>query len=253
MKLTIITITYNAEKFILPTIRSIIAQVNFSDIEYLIIDGVSNDKTIQIVQDNVPFAKIHSEKDNGIYDAMNKGMHLAKGKYIWFMNAGDEISESNCIEKLFSIMKDEPDVIYGETIIIDSKRKKIGLRSQVTPHVLINNINWKDFKYGMLICHQSFIVKKDVAPNFIENNLSADIDWEIKCLKKANSVVKYSGILSNYLLGGVSNQKHLKSLLDRYVVLQNHFGIFQNFLNHILILLRFLLKKVKIISFTFNL
>lgn len=78
----------------------------------------------------------------------------------------------------------------------------------------------------MLVCHQSFIVRREIAPFYILNNLSADIDWEINCLKNSNLNLEYPGILSKYLEGGVSHKQIFKSWKDRYKVLQIHFGVF---------------------------
>ncbi|MGL4629819.1 MAG: glycosyltransferase family 2 protein [Leadbetterella sp.] len=236
--ISIITITYNAQKFLERTISSIQNQSQ-KDFEYILVDGNSEDGTMDIVKKNLElFDLVISEKDRGIYDAMNKGLRLAKGKYIWFMNAGDIIKENDAIEKIQKIARTNPDVIYSDTLMLDKEYKPVGLRTQVTPHKFPKIMSWKGFKYGMLICHQSFIAKREITDFYDIDNLSADIDWEIECLKKAKSIVKYDGILSSYLEGGVSQKQHRKSLVDRYKVLQKHFGFVPNFFNHIYIFTR---------------
>lgn len=236
--ISIITITYNAEAFLERTINSIKKQPS-NEFEYILIDGKSSDKTMDIVEQNKGiFSVIISEKDNGLYDAMNKGLELAKGKYVWFMNAGDEIAEENAIEKINLLYLQNADVIYSDTIVVDSKSKYIGLRTEVTKHKLPKILTWKMYNKGMLVCHQSFVVKKSIAPFYISKNLSADIDWCIQCLKKSKKTMFYDGILSKYLEGGVSQQLLFKGWKDRYMVLQKHFGFLPNFFNHILIVFR---------------
>jgi glycosyltransferase involved in cell wall biosynthesis len=237
--LTIITITYNAEEFIGRTIASINQQV-FKDFEYLLIDGNSKDKTLEIVNTHAHlFNKVVSEPDKGLYDAMNKGLRNATGDYVWFINAGDEITAPNITEELFQlIQKENPDVIYGETFFTSSSGEKLGKRSDLTPHELPEDLTWEKMRLGMLVCHQSFIVRRKIAPSYIEDNLSADIDWEIRSLKASTKTVRFCGILSNYLIGGISNQQLKKSLFDRFLVLKNHFGLIRTLAAHGQILIR---------------
>lgn len=236
--ISIITITYNAQEFLERTIQSVRNQT-LRDFEYILIDGGSKDGTMAIVEANKDlFAVIVSEKDEGLYDAMNKGLKKATGEYVWFMNAGDEIAEFDAIEKLKMLILKNPDVIYADTFMVDDSGKMIGLRTEITPHKIPQNLTWNDYKMGMLICHQSFIAKKSIAPPYIENNLSADIDWEIKCLKASKSNMPYPGILAKYLEGGTSHQQLFKSWKDRYRVLRTHFGFFPNLWNHFRIILR---------------
>jgi glycosyltransferase involved in cell wall biosynthesis len=242
--LSIITITYNAEEFLERTILSILKQSNQA-FEYLIIDGKSTDSTLSIVENyRSRVDALVSEPDKGLYDAMNRGLKQATGKYIWYLNAGDEIADANTIDRLFTILKNNPDIVYSDTYMVDEKGKVLGLRSEILPHKVPEKLTWQKFNLGMLICHQSFIVKRALAPNYIENNLSADIDWEIKCLKLAKRVEQFSGVLSRYLVGGLSSQKHLQSLKDRYRVLKYHFGFIPNAISHVRIVLRGLLRKL---------
>jgi glycosyltransferase involved in cell wall biosynthesis len=236
--ISIITITYNAQDFLERTMNSIRNQT-CSDFEYILIDGGSKDKTMDLVKSNKDlFSVIISERDKGLYDAMNKGLQNAKGEYVWFMNAGDEIAEMDAIEKLKILSLNQPDIIYSDTILVNNAGDFVGLRSEVLPHKIPEKLTWEGYNKGMLVCHQSFIVKRTLAPKYIEDNLSADIDWEIKCLKLAKNVVAYGGILSKYLEGGASHQQLFKSWKDRYLVLKSHFGFFSNVWNHIRIVLR---------------
>lgn len=239
---SIITITYNAEKYIEKTIQSIINQTD-KDFEYIIIDGKSKDKTVEIAQRyRSEITQLISEPDKGLYDAMNKGLKLAKGRFVWFINAGDTISASTTLEKIKKGISPTTDLIYGETNFINEKGEILGIRSELTTHQLPTNLHWKQMKFGMLVCHQSFIANRAIAPNYEITNLSADLDWEISVLKQAKDCYFYPEIISNYLIGGISNQQLKKSLVDRFKVMVKHFGFFQTLLNHFYILVRGLLK-----------
>jgi glycosyltransferase involved in cell wall biosynthesis len=237
MKLSIITITYNAEAVIERTLKSIFSQTNL-DFEYIIIDGASKDNTLAIAK-SYGVKNIVTEPDKGIYDAMNKGLVLAKGDYIWFMNAGDQIADNEIVENLKKQLESKADVYYSDTIIVDENGNNLGLRSQLTPHKLPDYLTWQAFKYGMLVCHQSFIVKRSLAPQFLlDHHFSADIDWEIKCLKKSAKTIKIDTVLAKYLIGGFSVKNLKASLIDRFLILKVHFGLFQTIFCHFGILFR---------------
>jgi glycosyltransferase involved in cell wall biosynthesis len=241
--LTIITVTYNAGLFVGRTLES--AQhalekiVDKSSVEYLIIDGKSSDETLSIAkQYKTLVSKVISEKDNGLYDAMNKGIKISSGRYLWFLNAGDEIADENALVRLFKELESGGDVYYSDAIIVRDTGEQVGLRSEVTPHLLPRNLKWQDFALGMKVCHQAFIAKKEIAPLYHTDNLSADIDWEISCLKSSKSTHYLPFTLCKYLLGGLSTQNHRRSLVDRFFVLRKHFGTIPTVFNHIKILWR---------------
>ena len=121
--ITIITICYNAQSTISRTLESIQAQT-YIDLEYLVIDGASRDATLELVSRLAPRARVFSERDQGIYDAMNKGLKHATGDYVWYINAGDALPSPTTVEELVSeAFADgrEPDVIYGDTRLIDAE------------------------------------------------------------------------------------------------------------------------------------
>ena len=238
MLISIITITYNAEQFLERTIQSILAQTD-QDFEYIIVDGKSKDGTLGIASTyKNRVNQLISEPDKGLYDAMNKGLKLAKGDFVWFMNAGDEINDNQAVEKIYQAISDKIDVLYGDTFFVDDDGNIQGLRSEITPHGLPKDLKWQDMKLGMLVCHQAFIARKSIAPFYMKNNLSADIDWEIECLKRANKVQYLDFVVAKYLTGGVSNQQLKRSLLDRYEVLKKHFGVVGAIIAHVQILWR---------------
>jgi glycosyltransferase involved in cell wall biosynthesis len=230
--LTVVTICYNDIKGLRKTISSY--PLEFTNIEYIVIDGGSTDGSTEYLKSlRIRNLSWISESDNGIYDAMNKGIKISNGEYIIFMNSGDRFYSLGDFSKIINALKDgSPDILFGDTMMVDYNYKHLGLRSVITTRSLPNSLNFSSMKQGMLVCHQSFIVIKEIAPNYIEDNLSADIDWQIKSLKKATNVQRYNGIIAEYLVGGTSQQRHLKSLLDRFTVMKNHFGLFQTIYSH---------------------
>jgi len=243
--LTIITVTYNAERFLERTIQSILANgpgVAFSpaDVEYLIVDGGSQDSTLAIVRQYERYiGRWISEPDKGLYDAMNKGLRLATGDYVWFLNAGDEVYDSQTIPALLNQIRSGPaDVYYSDALFVDETGQALGLRSQITPHALPRNLTWRDMAMGMKVCHQAFIPRREIAPPYLTDNFSADVDWEIRCLKAAQKTVFLHFVLCKYLTGGLSVQRHRESLEDRFTVLAMHFGYPATVWNHAKILVR---------------
>jgi glycosyltransferase involved in cell wall biosynthesis len=238
MLISIITITYNAEQFLERTIQSILAQTD-QDFEYIIVDGKSKDGTLAIAEKyKSRVNKLISEPDNGLYDAMNKGLKNATGDFVWFMNAGDEINDKEVVARIVQSVTQQTDVLYGDTFFVDNDGNLQGLRSEITPHRLPKDLKWQDMKLGMLVCHQAFIARKSIAPLYMENNLSADIDWEIECLKRAKEVKYLDFVVAKYLTGGISNKQLKRSLLDRYEVLKKHFGFMGAISAHVQILFR---------------
>jgi glycosyltransferase involved in cell wall biosynthesis len=248
-KLSIITIVYNGESLIEGTMQSVLNQT-FTDYEYLIIEGASQDNTLTLVVEQArlfPHNTITwmSERDKGLYDAMNKGLAFAMGDFVLFLNAGDRLFESTTLEKIAAAITPTTDILYGETMLVDDNRNHISIRSDITVQKLPKNLTWQSMKLGMVVCHQSFLPARKLTPQYIEGNLAADIDWVIKCLKNAKNPTNTQLIVSEYLMGGVSKKRHQQSLKDRYIVLKTHFGMVDNFLNHIVITLRAAFFKIK--------
>jgi len=244
---SLITVTFNAERTLEATIKSILGQT-YSDTEFIIVDGKSTDGTVDIIKKyESGITKWISEPDQGLYDAMNKGMQLATGDYIWFMNAGDEIFTNDTLE-LISLQCSGQDIFYGEMMLIDAGGKEIGLRSRMTSQKLPAKLNWKSMRKGMAVGHQSFIIRKAVAPEFdISYHYSADIDWIIKCLRNSKTITNtgliLSKFLSNQVLGkfhaGGESKKHLyNSLKERFQIHRKHYGWFITILFHIFIILK---------------
>ena len=159
---SIITITFNAESTLRPTLESVAAQT-YKGYEYLIIDGASRDATVELARQYPCVSHIVSEPDRGLYDAMNKGIAAANGEYLIFLNAGDSLYAPDTLQKIADFIgENRPDIIYGETAIVDSERRFISMRRLKAPEKL----TWKSFRMGMLVCHQAFIARRRLAPPY---------------------------------------------------------------------------------------
>ena len=161
IKISLITICYNAESTLLPTLESV-ARQTYPHIEYIVVDGASRDNSLDLVRSICPEALITSEPDRGLYDAMNKGICRATGDYIWFLNAGDSLRGETTVQEVVEAIEQgsAPDIVYGDTMIVDEERKELGLRRLRPPH----NLRKKDFLRGMLVCHQAFVVARRIVP-----------------------------------------------------------------------------------------
>lgn len=244
-KFSIITITFNAEKTLETTIQSVISQT-YSHIEYILVDGASTDGTLKIAQKYAPH--IHhmvSEPDNGLYDAMNKGIELATGDYLCFLNAGDKLHKATTIEDAVERLQYRailPDIIYGETAIVDEKGTFMRMRRHSAPEEL----NWKSFKKGMLVCHQAFWVHKNIAEKVRFNTqyrYSADFDWCIRCMLLGERIFNTRLTLIDYLNEGISTRNRKESLKERYRIMCHFYGRFSTFMHHLYFVVRLVIKR----------
>jgi len=237
---SIITVVFNGEK-LLPGTAESVSQQTFGNCEYLIIDGASKDGTIDFIREletSMPNLRWISEKDHGLYDAMNKGLRLAKGDFVLFLNAGDHLHAPETLEKLAALVTPETGVLYGETQLVDENRQNAGSMSELSTRKLPQQLSWKDYHGGMLVVHQSFVARRSLAPEYRTDNLCADFDWCIEILKKSREN-RYAGIIiSNYLMGGMSKQRHQQSLIDRFKIMEKHFGLLPTVGSHVKIVFR---------------
>jgi len=229
--LSVITVVYNNVRDIERTMLSVLNQT-YAAVEYIVIDGKSTDGTLEVIERyRNKLAKLISEKDKGIYDAMNKGIAAAAGDYIIFMNSGDEFYANDTVARVFA-SADDADIYYGETEMMDDEGNNLGQRRHTAPE----NFTWRDFKYGMSISHQAIYIKLSlVEPYDPKYQLSADIDWILKAAKKAEKIVRVPGFVAKYLVGGMSKKKHRKSLLERFDIMKQHYGLLPTVFNHIVI------------------
>ena len=251
MKISIVTITYNAEKVLQRTLDSVRSQT-YKDIEHLIIDGASTDGTLDIVRSyelgvTSYEVRVVSEPDRGIYDAMNKGLRLATGDYIVFMNAGDTFHADRTLEQVAELAQKHitthqyPSVLYGDTNIVDSEGRFLRKRHLSVP----DHLTWRSFKQGMLVCHQAFYARLDIArdiPYDLQYRHSADVDWCIRVMKEAEQrhlpLVRVPGVVADFMDGGNTTQNHRASLRERFTVMRRHYGLLTTLAMHAWFLLR---------------
>lgn len=241
-KFSVITVCYNAEATIEDTIQSVISQT-YHHVEYIIVDGASKDRTMDIVNRyREHIAIIVSERDKGLYDAMNKGIGLATGDYLCFLNAGDSFHEDDTLQQMVhSIHTPQlPDVLYGETELVDHEGHFLRMRRLSAPEVL----TWKSFRQGMLVCHQAFFPRRDlVMPYDLRYRFSADFDWCIKIMKKSKVLHNTHLTLIDYLAEGMTTRNHKASLKERFRIMTRHYGWTSTLAFHLWFVLRLLLKK----------
>lgn len=245
MKFTIITVTYNAERWLERTLLSVLSQ-SYPDIEYIVIDGQSTDGTTRIIrQYEAGIAYWCSEPDAGIYDAMNKGLQHATGDYVWFLNAGDTLPSADIVQRIAGkaiVRTLMPDVIYGETAITGEDGRVIGMRHLKVP----SKLTWKKFRWGMLVCHQSFIARRKIVQPFdLRYPLCADFDWCIRVMRESDILYNARMTLSHFLENGISTRQREASLKERYAIMCRYYGTFSTCLFHLWFALRWLWNKRK--------
>ena len=248
MKISIITVTYNAASVLKRTLDSVKAQ-SWQQIEHLIIDGASKDETISMAETykaQCPYeVVILSEPDKGLYDAMNKGLRLATGDYLVFLNAGDTLHAADTLETIVRSAQPLPGVLYGDTAITDEQGKFLHLRRLRPP----KKLTWKSFRQGMLVCHQAFYALTDIAKNLPYDpryRYSADVDWCIRVMKEAQKrqlpLVNTQAILADYQEEGQTTIHHRDSLKERFDVMRRHYGLFSTVMMHLWFVVRQLFK-----------
>lgn len=241
-KFSIITVTYNAGATLEDTIQSVITQT-YRNLEYIIIDGGSKDRTLEIIEQYRPHIhKVVCEPDKGLYDAMNKGIKQAAGDYICFLNAGDELHEDDTLLLMVHSITEStlPDVLYGETAIVDEEGHFVRMRRLSAPE----HLTWKSFKSGMLVCHQAFFARRDLAEPFdLRYRFSADFDWCIRIMKKSQTLHNTHLTLIDYLNEGMTTRNHKASLKERFRIMCKYYGYIPTVLRHLGFAVRAITKK----------
>lgn len=209
--ITIITITYNAEKYLENTIKSVVNQ-DYENIEYIIIDGESKDTTIDIIKEyESQISYWCSEPDNGIYDAMNKGIEKASGEWINFMNAGDSFVSPNILSKMIDNLNNkEVEIITGDRYsIFENSSEKI-LDKALRINGILNG--W------MPSCHQSMLIKTPLMKKYkysLDYNYVADHDFIFKCFFIEKVKFQFLNFpIANYLRDGFSDNNNFKALIE---------------------------------------
>ncbi len=245
----IITCTYNAAAQLPRTLDSVRRQT-YRNIHHLIVDGQSSDDTLGLLEayrEQCSLTGSHhtitivSEPDGGLYDAMNKAIRLATGDYLVFLNAGDALTDDTTIERMAHQLLAHgsdyrPSVLYGDTNIIDDHGTIMGLRRLRPP----SHLTWRSFRKGMLVCHQAFYARTDLArqtPYDLHYRFSADVDWCIRIMRlgEQQGLPTHDTrlILCNYLDGGMTTKNHRRSLMERFSVMRRHYGLLPTIIAHI--------------------
>jgi len=260
IRFTIVTITYNAQNVVERTLQSVLNQT-YEGVEHLIIDGASTDQTLALVEqytqqsdqsDNHHKVIVQSEPDEGIYYAMNKGLTQAAGDYICYMNAGDAFPTADTLEQIVHRLQlnsrpsaELPAVLYGNTNVVDGEGRFMHPRRLQPP----TQLTWRSFRQGMLVCHQAFYARTDIAKNLpfdTRYRFSADVDWCIRIMREADRMgltLEDAGIVvANYMEEGATTRNHRASLLERFRVMATHYGLVQTALLHCWFMVRAAIK-----------
>ena len=259
IKLTIVTVTYNAGATIFRTLVSVAGQTH-PCVEHLIVDGCSSDETMtevqRYVERNTDACHPHQirlirEPDRGLYDAMNKGIQQAKGDYVLFLNAGDTFHSPTSLADVAALVERSnpirrPAVVYGETDLVDSEGRFLRHRRLRAPERLTS----RSFLSGMLVCHQSFYVRADIARTELYDlrfRFSADYDWCIRIMRRAErrglALANSHLILTDYLAEGMTTRNHRASLLERFRLMARHYGLFSALAAHAWFVLRAMVRR----------
>ncbi len=213
-KLSIVVVVLNDPEQLKETLLNI-QKVDSEYLECLLIDGGSQDETLQVVEEfKDQISKIVSEPDDGIYDAMNKGIQVAKGEYINFMNAGDCFAEKNTMEKVLPYLDGKKDVVYGDSIA-DYGEFKVYKKSSSIDHL------WK----GMVFCHQSAFVKTDLMKkNLFDLRylIGADYDFFCKLKSQNKTFLQLTYPIALYTASGMSNQNILTITREQLKISGNY-------------------------------
>lgn len=261
IRISVVTITYNAAKVLERTLGSVLAQTHRA-IEHIIVDGASTDGTADMARrykaENDAAGTGHSvavvsEPDHGLYDAMNKGLRMATGDYVVFMNAGDCYPGSGTVAAIAAAAEagrtaggQLPAVIYGDTDITDGEGRYLHPRRLRPP----KRLTWRSFMRGMLVCHQAFYARTDIARATeydLQYRFSADVDWCIRIMKEAAArrlpLTNARATVANYMEEGQTTMNHRASLKERYRVMAAHYGHAATLAMHCAFVVRAVLKR----------
>lgn len=233
MKISMITVCYNSESTIRDTIESVLAQ-SYTDYEYIIVDGKSKDNTLEIVKEyESKFngkLKYISEKDSGLYDAMNKGIKMAAGDIVGIINSDDIIASGDVFQTVVDKFEETNcDGVYSNLIIKDENLDKVVRRLKK------GNGN---YKFGWYPPHPTLYVKKNVYDQYgtfdIKYRIAADYDFMVRIMKNNVKLEYVNAVFTNMRAGGTSTnglKGYWKSFKDSYEVLKNNKIKFPLFVN----------------------
>lgn len=211
---SIVTVCLNSERTIRDTLESV-RQQSYPDIEHIIVDGVSSDSTLKIVEefgDSVSI--VISEKDNGIYDAMNKGLSLSTGNIIYFLNSDDVLHDADVIRDVVARFeqKPQPDLVYGDVVYVSSDMQELRRFNRVSRRNLI----YRD------LCHQGVLARRTLFERFgnlnLDYRIAADFDWLLKVFRSDSPVAYLDRVISVFNAEGEHGRDLESARKERMVV-----------------------------------
>ena len=227
MKISFITVVFNAVETIEDTLKSVIEQ-DHDDIEHLIIDGASTDGTMDIIdryRDNL--AGVISEPDQGIYDAMNKGIELASGEVIGTLNADDWYADSGVLSRVARAFTEEKnlDAVYGDIVYVSRDDP-----DKIVRYWVSGPYREGLFKQGWMPAHPSFFVKKDIYHRYgkfdLEYKIQSDFELTMRFIAVNKINTRYlPGVMVKMRMGGVTNSRIsniIKGNLESYRASKKH-------------------------------
>lgn len=220
---SIITVCRNAADNLRATCRSVEGQT-CRLYEHIIIDGASTDGTVDWLKANPsPLRHVVSEEDKGIYDAMNKGLALAGGDYVVFLNAGDRFHSPDTLQLYADAIMDNdyPGIVYGQTDIVDASGRRLGPRHLQAPA----RLTLRSFAEGMVVCHQAFVALRRITSGYDTRwRFSADYEWCIRCLQHSRANICLPAVTVDYLQEGTTTRHRRKSLVERFRIMCYYYG-----------------------------
>ena len=222
-KFSIVTVVYNAKEDLEKTVKSIQSQT-CKDFEQIIIDGGSSDGTAEYIKllkyNNIKYV---SEKDNGIYDAMNKGIELSSGEYLLFLNAADNFASDETLENIINKLKtptNKPKIIYGGANVYSEYGNLLSVLKPLDLN--INNLN----RYATrTVCHQSIFVHKDSVKRYGDKyRLKGELYWYYDLVNSVNKdeMLKLDDMVCDYYLGGTGDVNFWENYMERIYVTKAH-------------------------------
>ena len=206
MKISLITVTYNSARYLQNAIQSVYNQ-DYSDIECIIVDGGSTDATLSIIQQNSScISKWISEKDNGMYDAINKGMKMATGEVIGILNSDDMLASKDVISKIATCFKaHKVDSVFGDLLYVDAEET-----SKIHRFWKGMTYNRRSFNFGWMPAHPTFYVRREIVEQLggYETHYFSASDFELmtRYLYKHRISSHYlSEMIVKMRKGGMSN------------------------------------------------
>jgi len=216
-----------------------VAEQTFTDFEHVIVDGASKDHTLKVARDmGTAGLRILSEPDKGLYYAMNKGIDLARGEYLLFLNAGDTFFDCESLQRYADAIAttNTPDIIYADTVLVDETDNVLGPRHLSAPQ----QMTFGSYANGMLVCHQAFMVRTEMVRLFnLRYNTrwrySADYEWCLRCIRSStpDRCINLKCATIRYLQEGLTTRNHRASLIERYRIMCQYYGVLPTTIRHI--------------------